>query len=533
MLKQRKSKYRWLLLPIFITVLVWVGCSNQPVNPASEQNQATVEPSSEIEKASNRRDAGIQKDADNQEFVPEASSTEKDDYSEKTPEVKPDKNYPPTKPFPKLEGGQILEDKNPDPDVVEVHLEAIPKKIKLTDKITATMYTYNGIIPGPIIRARVGNKVIVHFTNKLPEATTVHWHGLRIPDNMDGSPRVQKPVQPGETFTYTFTLKDAGSYWYHPHVRSHEQVEKGLYGMFVIQEKENIAFTRERAFVLDDILLTATGLAPFLKSHPEIMHGRNGNQLFMNGQIEKQSFKVKAGDLERWRLVNVSNARTMDIQLQGFDVQVIGTDGGLINKPYVFQRLDVAVGQRFDLEVKFNKTGTFKVALMVRTTKGLQAITFAEVTVEGTPPQSPTKSPKYPKIEPLPSRKVDAKKLITFGAVRDNNSPGGIAWQMNGKSHWKEFMYTFKQGMTVQFTLKNLAGPEHPFHLHGQFFQVISRNGNKAYEPGLKDTVLVKGMETVEIIAYMDNPGRWMAHCHILEHAELGMMAEFKVEASK
>jgi FtsP/CotA-like multicopper oxidase with cupredoxin domain len=129
--------------------------------------------------------------------------------------------------MPALDGVDVLEDTNDDPDIVEVTLTATPVTITLVDDVQVEMLGYNGTVPGPALQAKVGDEVIVHFTNSLAEPTTVHWHGLRISDQMDGSPRIQDPVQPGETFTYRYVVADAGSYWYHPHVRAHEQMERG------------------------------------------------------------------------------------------------------------------------------------------------------------------------------------------------------------------------------------------------------------------------------------------------------------------
>lgn len=348
---------------------------------------------------------------------------------------------------------------------------------------------------------------------------------------MDGTPRVQKPVPAGGTFTYSFVVKEAGTFWYHPHVRSNEQVEKGLYGMLVVQEKENIVFGLERSVVLDDILLTNERLARFMGFHGELMHGRNGNYLFANGKLEPKTASVKVGTVERWRVVNVANARTMNLQFKGVKVRVIGTDGGLIPKPYKLEQyLTITVGQRFDLEVIFDKPGDFALELVTPTREGgVTSYPMQKVKVVGDASTKPVNPPKYPEIPPLPNRKPDRSVEILFDGVQDPASPYGIAWRLNKKSKWTEPIFTFKQGETVDMTLKNLNAQVHPFHLHGQFFTILSRNGKAASEPGLKDSVLLLGNETLVIRAYLDNPGRWMAHCHILEHAELGMMAEILV----
>ena len=220
---------RWLFMSLLFATLI--GCSGeQTLTPDASNEEKTVlqEPTKEIVE-----DAGIT-DSTTQETIPEEETTEK---------VKDETIV--EKAFPNISGGQVLQDENPAANIVEVNLRAHTRTLTFEGKVSDTFYTYNGIVPGPIIRARVGDKVIVHFKNDLPETTTVHWHGLRISDQMDGSPRIQKPIAPGGTFKYEFTVKEAGTFWYHPHVRSNEQLEEGLYGMLIVQEKENINFDME------------------------------------------------------------------------------------------------------------------------------------------------------------------------------------------------------------------------------------------------------------------------------------------------
>lgn len=497
----------WLVLGLFL-----VACSQSPSQGTEKGNSSGEETTT-----SQVQDAGNVVDSSGYE-APDSSS------EEATPE-KP--SFPPTPPFPEVTGGTVLEDTNPDPKVVEVKLVAQPTRLQLSDKISQIMYTYNGMIPGPIIRARVGDELVVHFTNRLQEPTTVHWHGLRIPDKMDGTPRVQEPVKPGESFTYKFKLREAGSFWYHPHVRSHAQLELGLYGMLIVQEKENIQFTRERVVVLDDILIVNGRVAAPMRSHMEAMHGRNGNTLFVHGKLGALSIQAKTGEVERWRVVNVANARTMSMQFSGMKVRVIGTDGGLLAKPYFLPNvLEIAVGQRYDLEVTYEKPGSYDFSLLAPTRSGTEALPMLKVDVKGDKVTQPVEPPAYPTIPSLPERKPDKEVVMTFDGV---NTSTGLVWRINGKGHWKEPIFTFQEGQTITMSLQNKLAQEHPFHLHGQFFTIISRNGKKAFEPGLKDSVLVRGNETVVIRAYFDNPGQWMAHCHILEHAELGMMGEIVV----
>ena len=435
-----------------------------------------------------------------------------------------------------LVGPTVLVDANDDPNVVEVTLVAGTAKIKLFDDLPAMdLYAYNGQIPGPTLHAKVGDKVIVHFENHLPEATTVHWHGLRISDQMDGNPRIQNPVKAGEKFTYTFTVNDASTYWYHPHVRANEQVEKGLYGAIVIDEAKKHVVRRERVLVMDDILVDKDGKLPaFLGSHPEVMHGRSGNRLLINGKQSPQKATAKLAEIERWRIVNTANARTMHFDFTGQAlVRVVGTDGGLLEKPYILEKpLTLPVGGRYDLEVLYGAVGDVtmrSLVAVVGANNQLQYKPYAQliVTVEDDPSAPARYKTPFPGADPLPKRTAVDTAVMTFKAVEDKTSPTGVAWLINDKKFWMDKpLFTFIKGNTIDMTLKNLAGPEHPFHLHGQFFEILEPAGY----PGLKDTVLVPGMTNVKIRAYFDNPGQWMAHCHILGHAAQGMMAEIVVK---
>ena len=442
------------------------------------------------------------------------------------------------KPYPPLLTPTLLQDDNPDPAIVEVSLTAaVQKRTPVEGGPEVEMYVYNGVFPGPTLKARRGDRVIVHFKNELPEKTTIHWHGLRISDQMDGSPRIQKPVEPGETFTYDFVVPDAGTYWYHPHVRANEQVEKGLYGMVVIDETEPVGVTRERTLNLDDMYLDKDGWPAWLASHPEVMHGRTGNVLLVNGKELPLKGEMKKGDVERWRLVNTANARTMQIDVQGpAFARVIGTDGGLIPLAYdiIGSTVTIPVGQRYDLEIVAYDAGTVKLRTLVPVQKGggvvLQPYDVFVVDVADDPSVTKFFAADVGTVAPLPDRKPNETKTMVFDAVNDATKPGGVAWRINGKSMWMDPIFTFFEGATVDLVLDNQLGPDHPFHLHGQFFTILERAGKPVdNEPGLKDTVLVPGMSKVKIRAYFDNPGRWMAHCHILEHAELGMMSEILV----
>lgn len=430
-------------------------------------------------------------------------------------------------PLPKLQGVVAAADENPSDGIVEVSLTASEFQGNLGGDTALRLLGYNKQSPGPLIQARVGDEVVVHFTNNLAEPTTIHWHGLRIDDDMDGTPRVQNPVQAGETFEYRFTVTDAGSYWYHPHIRGHEQVERGLYGPLVVHAADEPVYDAERYILLDDISIDGSGqIAPFtLDDHMVQMHGRLGNTLLTNGQMDDPvQMTAEQGHVERWRLLNPSNARTMSISLSTGSMRVIATDGGLLEHPYETDRIEIAVGQRYDIEVRYPEAGTVELLsnVYVRDESGeVVEAAFPVVNVSVTSSENEMRLIEWPEFEPVAERSVDQTVAIAFDAVQGDN---GIEWRLNGESGREEPLFVFDEGSTVRITLDNQAGPEHPFHLHGQFFKVLSGE-----EPGYKDTVLVAGQSKVEIEAYLDNPGHWMLHCHILEHAELGMMAEMHI----
>jgi FtsP/CotA-like multicopper oxidase with cupredoxin domain len=408
-------------------------------------------------------------------------------------------------------------------EVVEVHLTAAETQLALIDGGTASVWAYNGQVPGPMIQATVGDTVRVVFTNQLSEPTTIHWHGLRIDDAMDGVPAIQEPVKPGETFVYEFVPPDAGTYWYHPHMRAHEQIERGLQGALVVHEAEPPAVSKDRYFVLDDIAIGARGeILPIGLGHMDAMHGRHGNVLLLNGSTELATDVVTG--VERWRLVNTANARTMFADVTGADWRIVAVDGTLLEEPYTPNRMRLPVGRRFDLEVVPHGEGE-AVALEVLVPNGPGFDRFP--LFEGVPEDLDIEPVTWP-VQALPEQRETTQELLL--ELNADTSGNTLQWSING-AVWGEGPDIPVDAQTpTKVVVRDLSGAEHPFHLHGQFFQVMSRNGEPSDVPGQMDTILVRGGDTLELYSDFDNPGRWMAHCHILEHAELGMMTQLVVE---
>jgi FtsP/CotA-like multicopper oxidase with cupredoxin domain len=433
-------------------------------------------------------------------------------------------------PLPEIWGPAPVQDRVETGDLVEIGLTAMVTEQDWFGEGSFEGWTYDGQWPGPLIQIRQGQTLRVNFQSELDEPTTIHWHGLRIEDAMDGVPAIQDPVEPGEGFTYEFTPPDPGTYWYHPHVRSHAQIERGLHGMLIVHEADAPVVDQERAFVLDDILLDTLGR---LESSEivgmESVHGRLGNRLLVNGSLEALSGELRDGAVERWRLVNTANARTLQVTVVGARWRVIGVDGTLLPEPYEARYLYMPVGRRFDLEVIAEEETVQLQVLLPADGGGTTELVVFTGTVDDEPSEVSLDGEWLDwGAAPLPELKTPRQSMqMEFDGFVDNDEL--VTWTINGQS-WGDHEVMEVDGHTpTQITLRDVSGRPHPFHLHGQFFQVISRNGNPPMYPGLLDTVQMSGNDEVVIQTDFDNPGLWMAHCHILEHAERGMMTQIRV----
>lgn len=437
-------------------------------------------------------------------------------------------------PLPTIEGLDELPDLNPDPRIVEVNLTAGEAEVELNPGRMTRVWAYNGRVPGPLLHARVGDRVIVHFRNELREPTTVHWHGLRIYDEMDGSPRVQDPVPAGGSFTYDFVVPDAGTYWYHAHVHETQQLERGLYGAIVVHEASPPQFTAERVFVLDDVRLSADAqVSRFETSGPDIGRGRIGNTLLCNGRSRPGAATVARGAVERWRVINAGNALMHVLTVEGASFRVIGTDGGFLPQPYEAPEVELAPGQRAELEVRFDRDDASAAKLLTvlqvvrdNGSVGSEDYTMFEATFGAERVAPPT--PVYPLVN-HPATDVPAEQIDMLLSGRATDA--GVEFTINGMAGHNHRLPPLQvmRGQPVRITVRADVSPGHPFHLHGQFFQVVARQGAPVNEPGLRDVAWVRGRESVTVLTYFENPGMWMYHCHINEHSENGMMGEFEV----
>jgi FtsP/CotA-like multicopper oxidase with cupredoxin domain len=426
-------------------------------------------------------------------------------------------------------------DSNPDPGIVEVSLEARLADVNVGGR-TVKAWTYNGSVPGPLIRTKVGDRLIVHFTNQLPSATTVHWHGVRVPIEMDGVPGIsQPPVSQGFSFTYDFEVHDAGLFWYHPHVDSAAQVGFGLSRPLLVEDPaEQVGAPDQLVLVLNDLEVDEKGAlaSPDSGGSVAMAFGREGNVVLVNGK-QNPAIAARAGVPQRWRIVNTAKSRFFNIHLREGDTtfRKIGGDGGLQEYPTVEETIVVAPGERADvIVVPKGKPGTEIQVMSELFNRGYGSVEYRDpeklftIAFSNLPVYTASALPKIGrKIEPL--RKEGATPIPVELSVTENNFTRAFEYRINGKVGGKAKPIPARIGETQLWTVSNTTPWSHPMHLHGFFFQVLDQKGEPVRPLEWKDTVSVPYNQTLQLLVrFDDRPGNWMVHCHILDHAEGGLM---------
>jgi FtsP/CotA-like multicopper oxidase with cupredoxin domain len=409
------------------------------------------------------------------------------------------------------------------------------------------------VVPGPEIRVRQGQRALIEVENRLPQETTVHWHGLRIPNAMDGVPYLtQPPIPPGGRFLYEFEAPDAGTFWYHPHVRSPEQQGRGLYGPFIVEEYESPIVDRDVTWVIDDWRLTESGSLQEPFNHPmDLSHaGRLGNLATLNGR-SSSTFEARAGERLRLRLINTANARIFALRFEGHRPVVIALDGQPV-KPHEAEKGRIVLPPAARADLILDMEGDPGTAFPVVDDYHRFAYKFLDLVYSQDPPlrTSPPGDAVAIAANPIPEPDLSSARrhevILAGGAMGTMRSAilngveldlrelahRGKMWAINGvASHRIDMppLLTLERNRTHVLSMRNDTAFPHPMHLHGHSFRVLSRNGRPtAYQEWL-DTVLVDPNETVEVGFVADNPGDWLFHCHILEHMEAGMYAVIRV----
>ena len=413
------------------------------------------------------------------------------------------------------------------------------------------VWSYNGSLPGPEIRVRQGDRIRVLARNGLNEGTTVHWHGIRTPNAMDGVPFLtQDPIPVGGEFLYEFDALDAGTFWYHPHQRSSEQVGRGLYGPLIVEEANPIRVDRDLTWMLDDWRMTGDGqIATDFGSRHDAMHGgRIGNSVTINGQIPDR-IAVRSGERIRLRLVNAANARIFGLDFGGLAPVVVALDGQPVS-PHVPDDDIVVVGPAMRVDLVIDMTGKPGESLTITDVfyrdleYRLVDLAYGPDRLRDAVPDWSMELPPNPLAEPDMQAATRHQIIFNGGMMGQMMMGGGMGsmmeqmregnmWFINGKAatgHMMDPLLLLQQGTSHVLQMDNRTAWHHPMHLHGHSFRVITRNGQPTRHREWQDTVLMAPEERVEIAFVADNPGDWMFHCHILEHQAAGMMGIIRVD---
>ena len=468
-----------------------------------------------------------------------------------------------------------------------LHLEAGLVQRSLKGR-AYTMYAFNGQYPGPLLEAVRGSELTVVFRNRLPHPTTVHWHGLRLDYRSDGVPGLSQPVvPPGGAFIYHLRFPDAGIYWYHPHVREDLQQELGLYGNMLVRSDSGAPYghaDREAVLMLDDILIGDDGLVPLgLESPTHALMGRFGNTLLVNGEPSYR-LRVRNGEVVRFYFTNTSNTRTFNVSFPGARMKVVGSDVGPYAREAWVESVVVGPAERYVAHVRFERPGRTPLVNRVRGLDHLYGKFFAEVDTIGivevggerggaggaraftalrTDTAAAGELERFRRLAagarqealvmtletrdlPAVTQRLMQLDSIYFSPMEWSGTMPMMNWASTGRQvRWilrdpatgrenMDVAWRFRRGEPVRIRLVNerrsFHAMQHPIHLHGQRFLVLSVNGVPNEHPVWKDTVLLPAGSAVDILLDPSNPGRWMLHCHIAEHLSADMMTRFDVE---
>jgi FtsP/CotA-like multicopper oxidase with cupredoxin domain len=432
--------------------------------------------------------------------------------------------------------------------VREFRFSASKTRVNLGTGTSFWAYTYNGQIPGPEIRVREGEVIRVILKNYLPEGTTIHWHGIPLPNAMDGVPGItQNPIMPGETFTYEFQAGPAGSFIYHSH--SKYQLDQGLYGPLVIEPNHsNESYDREYTLMLEDWVMKDGGGVAGAKRNPPMgmMHGKRGmrrrfrqaaqpllepiyNAYAVNGKISQSivPIRVKKGERIKLRLMNPSAATIYELRLAGHTMTVTHADGNPI-RPIQTDVIRIGMGERYDVMVEADNPGFWLLA--ARETGWGESSLQIPVLYTGIQQKQTIRPTFYPGLRFASYhdfRRAEPAETMTEAFDRSyfQMLSGGMHtpyWTINGRIYPDAETLGVWKGETVRIHYRNHSMMPHPMHLHGHFFKVVNPRIPKELWI-LKDTLNVDPMQEAAVEFFADNPGKWFHHCHNLYHMEAGM----------
>ncbi len=474
-----------------------------------------------------------------------------------------------------------------DGDMYTLTADYVTKRIAGSEQ---KMLAYNGSIPGPTIRVPQGAKVTINFKNSTDLPALLHSHGVRMGNAFDGSQAVQREMKPGETFAYELTFPDAGIYWYHPHAKEAYEQPLGLYGAFIVTPSDAAYFppaNREVPLFLSDLPVENGNIALVKNRTSHSLMGRYGNVMLVNGE-EDFVLSAGVGDVVRLYVVNAANARPFNFAIEGLRLKLVGGDSGAYERASFADSVTLGPSERAIVDVLIPRAGTYRIVNRTPgVTRRLGAVSAggeragasyapAFETLQSNALVTASIEPFRSSFSRTPDKRIaltldmaggmmsapgvgQGMHMMPDGTVMGGSvmhkTPGGIEWEddmamMNAASdadsvQWRivdqdtgkknmAIDWAFKRGEPVKIRIYNdpdsMHPMQHPIHFHGQRFLVVERDGVQQVNLVWKDTVLVKTGEIVDIILDTSNPGVWMAHCHIAEHLEAGMMMQFRVD---
>jgi multicopper oxidase len=442
-------------------------------------------------------------------------------------------------------------------DTLSFQLIATPMRFSPAPNVTVNAIGFNGSIPGPLLRVRRNQRVHIEYINASTIATSVHWHGVILPNAMDGAAGVtQAPVLPGARFIYDFTPEPAGTRWYHDHANDLGLL-RGLFGMFVIEDPRDEPADLECAVIFHDVpdirsvrlAMNGTSRAPMIDpaGSPEMLQMKPNDKMgdevsyvahCINGATypSTKSLKVKVGDRVRLRVLNASATQTRYVRLAGHRLRVTHADGNAVPMPMEFDALRIGAAERYDAWFEVTKPGAWML-------QGLSSdpLAFQQAMVVYTD--------GYAKAAPLSSpQSVDGIDYLTYeklaGGFRSRVNEGGVIlrrdftlgggewdsskWTLNGATYPSVPAIRVHNGDRVLVHFKNTTDMDHPMHLHGHVFRIVEIDGKALANPLDKDVSLVRanGGTLTWIFDANAPPGRWLLHCHNEIHMMDGMMTE-------
>jgi FtsP/CotA-like multicopper oxidase with cupredoxin domain len=472
-----------------------------------------------------------------------------------------------------------------DGDTLDLSAQMVRRTIRGKSRV---MYGFNGQYPGPLIRVPQNATIIVRFVNRLDQPSAVHWHGVRLENASDGAPGVtQEAVPPGGSFVYRVHFRDAGIYWYHPHVREDVQQALGLYGNMMVDSPDPAYYSSvndEQFLMLEDLLENERGVFPFGKEAADFaIMGRFGNVFLVNGEPDYR-LTARRGDVVRLFLTNVSNARMYNLDFGGNPIKLVAADVGKYEREERVETVLIAPAQRYIVEVKLDKPGSYAITNRVQALSNFRGEFVPMVDTLGTiavldqptthdfgaqfatlrtnasvvadidayrkyfdkPPDKQLFLTVNMQGLPVPVTAFMSVDTMYFPPAEWADGMPDMNWLATTKEvHWimrdpttkaenMDIDWRFKAGDVVKIRITNdgqsMHPMSHPIHFHGQRFLVLAVNGVPQTNLVWRDVAIVPVGTAVDVLLDASNPGKWMAHCHIAEHLEAGMHMVFTVE---